>query len=176
MEQTKICRYCGNVVYKDEQTCQYCGNYLFKEHDNPELFCKKCKAPVNTDDNFCQACGAMFNLPPEDIVKERSERHNMAGIPYNIGILLTSFVISIAITVINTLGKGTPIGEIFVLWGISFVAAEILMYIYFLPSIIAIENNNSNGYFIYVCNLFLGVTVVGWILALVLALNSKQKS
>lgn len=172
MGNTKICRYCGNVLYSDAETCEYCGNYLLKEHDNPDLYCKKCKAPVNTDDNFCQECGAMFNMPPEDIIKPKM--HNMAGIPYNIGIFLTSLAIGFAMTVFYTSGKEVSLGENFVYFGIAFVISEILLYIYFLPSILAIENNNRNAYFIYICNLLLGITIVGWIVAMVYATQSKN--
>ena len=175
MGQTKICRYCGNVIYSDEQTCEFCGKFLNKEHDNKDLFCAKCKAPVNTDDNYCQHCGAIFNLEAADKLNEESLKHNINGIPYNLGVLLTSFALSIGITVFNTVGKDITIGKIFAIFGISFIASEILLYIYFLPSILAIENNNRNVYFIYVCNLLFGATVIGWIIALVFALRSNQK-
>lgn len=172
MGDTKICRYCGNVIYSDEETCEFCGKYLLKEHDNPDLFCAKCKAEVNTDDNFCQRCGAVFNIPEEEVIAPI--RHNIAGIPYNIGIFLTSIAASIAITVFYTSGKDT--GFDFAFLGLAFVLAEIFLYIYFLPAILAFENNNPNAYFIYVLNLLLGVTVVGWILALVFALKSDKKA
>lgn len=173
MAQTKICRYCGQVLYSDAETCDYCGRYLFKEHDNPDLVCTKCKSPVNTDDNFCQKCGAVFNIPSEPI-EPLPVRHNIAEIPYNIIVFFTSIAVSIAATVFFTVGKEINIGQIFVYWGVAFVASEILLYIYFLPSIIAIENNNTNAYFIYVCNLLFGVTVVGWIVALVFAFQTRK--
>ena len=175
MSQTKICRYCGSVIYSDQETCEYCGKYLLKEHDNEELFCSKCKAPVNTDDNFCQKCGAVFNLNFNREELMISRKHNMSEIHYNIGILITSFILSIALTILAANGKEPAIGQNLIYFSIAFIGIEIFLYIYLLPSIIAIENNNPNIYLIYICNLLLGITVVGWFVALGLAMQSKQK-
>ena len=174
MGHTKICRYCGNVIDKEAQTCEYCGNYLLKEHDNKDMFCAKCKAEVNTDDNFCQHCGAIFNLEAAKQI-EIKPRRNINGIPDNIGILLTSIALSIAATVFNAGGKEMTLGGNVLFFSIAFIAAEVLLYIYFLPSIIAIENNHRNVYFIYVCNLLFGITVIGWFVVLVFAMQSGQK-
>jgi len=176
MGQTKICRYCGNIVYSDAQTCEFCGKYLLKKHDNPDLYCAKCKAPVNTDDNYCQNCGAVFCIPENNTnIKEEPAKGNLIGIPYNIGILFTSFAASFAITVFLTAGKETSFGQNSIYFCIAFIVAEIFFYIYFLPSIIAIEKNHPNIYPIYFCNLILGITIIGWFVTLFFALQSKQK-
>ena len=173
MGQTKICRFCGNVIYSDAETCEYCGNYLNKPHDNKDLFCSKCKAPVNTDDNFCQRCGAVFRIPEEGQF-EKPFKHNINGIPYHIGILLKAFALSFAITVFAASGKETTFGGNCVFFSIAFVLSEIFLYIYFLPSIIAIENNNRNLCLIYILNLLLGITVIGWFVAIGLAMQSNK--
>ena len=175
MAQTKMCRYCGNIIDIDAQTCRFCGKYLMKPHDNPDLVCEKCKSPVNTDDNFCQRCGAIFSLPEKEYYEEPPEG-NILGIPYNIGILLTAFAASIAITVFYTSGKDTSLGANCIFFSIAFVATEILFYIYFLPSILAIEKNNPNALLIYICNLLLGITIIGWLVTLIMALRSKPKN
>ena len=41
--------------------------------------------------------------------------------------------------------------------------------VYFLPSLVAIERRKQNGTAIFVLNLFLGWTLVGWVVALVWA-------
>lgn len=175
MAHKKMCRYCGKVLPFDAQNCEYCGKYLMKPQDNSGLVCAKCKASVNEDDNFCQKCGAIFNL---DFYKNQEPEplpHNVNGIPYNIGILLTSLAASIAISVFAGSGKEMGIGQYFLYFGIGFIASEVFLYIYFLPSILAFENNNPNAYFIYICNLLLGATVIGWFISLVFALQNKQK-
>ena len=170
MRETKICRYCGQEVDIDAKTCRYCKKDLCKEHDNPELFCKRCKAPVNTDDNFCQRCGAIFDIPEE----VKPAKHNASGIPYNIGILFTSFAVSLAATVFYTSGKTSTFGENSLIYCLAFVVSEIFLYIYFLPSILAIEKNNPNAYLIYICNLLLGVTVIGWLITLIFTMKTNQ--
>ena len=169
MRETKICRFCGNIIYSDEHNCKYCKKNLDVE-DTPDMFCTRCKAPVNIDDNFCQKCGAIFNIPDEPIPVKR----NMLGIPYNIGILLTSLAISLAITVLTTSGKEVTFVDYIIYYCIAFIVSEIVLYVYFLPSVIAIENNHTNTYFIYVFNLLLGITVIGWFAALIFALQSKE--
>ena len=175
MAETKICRYCGNEIFKDAETCEYCGRYLYKKQKTQGLSCTKCKAPVNDDDNFCQYCGAVFNIVQDNIPIQKPVRHNMSGIPYNIIILLTSFALSILITAFMTAGSENTIGGISAILGISFVIAEIFQYIYFVPSIIAIENNNPNMHLIYILNLLLGITVVGWLFAIIFALQKKEE-
>jgi uncharacterized membrane protein len=46
---------------------------------------------------------------------------------------------------------------------------------YFIPSIISIYRHKSNGCAIFVLNLFLGWTVIGWIIALVWACIADSK-
>ena len=177
MGDTKICRYCGKMLYSDAKNCDYCGRYLLKPHDNPDMVCEECKSPVNTDDNFCQACGAIFSLPegydPNAVNELPPRKGNKMGIPYNIIILLKSIAVSIVITVFATVGKETSVGAYFLFAGVSFILAEIFLYIYFLPSIIAIEKNNPNACFVYICNLLLGITIIGWIVSLVMANQSE---
>lgn len=43
----------------------------------------------------------------------------------------------------------------------------ILFAIYFLPSIIAVSKKKKNGVAIFVTNLLLGWTVLGWIISLI---------
>ena len=174
MGQTKICRYCGNIIDVDMENCEYCGQYLYKERDNDDIYCAKCKAPVNTDDNFCQKCGAVFNVPEQSY--DTPMLHNISGIPYNVIILLKSIALSAAVTVFSTVGKETALTQGIIFFVIAFIVAEIFLYLYFLPSIIAIENNSSNTYSVYVCNLLFGVTVIGWFICLHFALSSKKRT
>jgi len=172
MGQTKICRFCGQVIYSEAQTCEFCKRNL-NIPNTKDMFCVKCKSPVNVDDNYCQRCGAIFNIP-ETNDYEVPVRHNMNGIPYNIGILLTSFAASFAITVFATAGKDVSIGMMAIYYVAAFIISEIFLYIYFLPTIMAIENNKPNALFIYICNLLLGVTIIGWFVTLIFSFPSSQ--
>ncbi len=174
MADTKICRYCGNEIFKDAETCEYCGRYLYKKQKTQGLSCTKCNAPVNDDDNYCQYCGAVFNIVQDNTIIKKPVRHNISGIPYNIIILLTSFALSILITAFMTAGTDKSTGGIIIVFSIAFVAAEIIQYLYFIPSIIAIENNNPNVPLVYILNLLLGITGIGWFVAFGLALQKKD--
>ncbi len=169
MSETKICRHCGNEVKSDAIKCKFCKKDLMIP-DTPEMFCTRCNAPVNADDNFCQRCGAIFNIP-EPIEKPA---HNMNGIPYNIGILLKAFALSFAITILVTSGKDISIGVASIYYIVAFILSEIFLYIYFLPSILAIENNKPNMLSLYICNLLFGITIIGWFVTLVFSLPSDQ--
>ena len=180
MSDTKECPYCGNIIDIDAQTCEYCGKSLRKKKAKDELCCAKCKAPVSATDPVCPYCGAIFDYEAASKLKEEKVeediRHNMYGIPYNIVMLLTSLVLSFVITIFIIGGKETTTtGGNILLFSIVFVVAEILLYIYFLPSIIAIEKNNPNIFSIYIFNLLLGVTVIGWFVALIQAMQSNEK-
>ena len=170
MGKTKICRHCGNEIRSDAKKCKFCKKELEIEN-TPDMFCKRCKAPVNEADNFCQYCGAIFNIP-EDL--DNHEKHNINGIPYNLGIFLKALTLSFAVTVFSTSGKDMTSGGTFIYYSVAFLISEVFLYIYFLPSIIAIENNKPNMFFLYICNLFLGVTIVGWFIALKFALSKDD--
>ena len=55
-----------------------------------------------------------------------------------------------------------------------FIISEIFLYIYFLPSILAIENNKPNVLVLYLCNLLFGVTIIGWLVTLVMSFPSDN--
>lgn len=141
-----------------------------------ELHCAKCQAVVTDDDIFCPNCGAAFKAIPPDYVPPEPPPmpHNINGIHYNIVILITSLAASFTLAYILT-NNNPESGNLFVYFGIIFAIAEIFLYIYLLPSIIAIENNNQNLFLIYVLNLLLGGTIIGWFVALVMAISSNQK-
>jgi hypothetical protein len=54
------------------------------------------------------------------------------------------------------------------------ILLAISLAIYFIPSIVASNRNHKNVAAIVVLNLFLGWTVLGWVLALVWAVMSNQ--
>jgi uncharacterized membrane protein len=67
----------------------------------------------------------------------------------------------------HTLSNLTPIETIF-----AIAAVFLILYIYFLPIITAIKKNSPNKTAVVIVNIFFGVTLIGWLVALLLA--SKQ--
>lgn len=54
----------------------------------------------------------------------------------------------------------------------SIILLLFLLALYFLPTIIASRKNHKDGTAIFVLNLFLGWTFVGWVIALVWSVKS----
>lgn len=63
-------------------------------------------------------------------------------------------------TWIGTLGFGTLI---------------VLLFFYFLPTIVALARRHQNGLAIFVLNLLLGWTFIGWAIALIWAFTVVEK-
>lgn len=63
----------------------------------------------------------------------------------------------------------TPIETIFAL-----AALFLVLYLYFLPTITAIKRNSPYKAAAIIVNILFGVTLVGWIVALILASKQQQ--
>lgn len=63
----------------------------------------------------------------------------------------------------------TPIETIF-----SLAALFLVLYLYFLPTITAIKRNSPHKAAAIIVNILFGVTLVGWIIALILASKQQQ--
>jgi hypothetical protein len=67
------------------------------------------------------------------------------------------------------LSNFTPIQTIF-----AIAALFLVLYIYFLPTITAIRRNSPHKAAVVIVNILSGVTLIGWIVALVLASKQPQ--
>lgn len=70
----------------------------------------------------------------------------------------------------RTLSNLTPVEMI-----IAFAALFLLLYIYFLPTITAIKRNSPHKTAVVIVNIIFGVTLVGWLVALLLATKQPQQ-
>jgi len=57
----------------------------------------------------------------------------------------------------------------------GFILFVILIFVYFIPTVVANANRKVNTSAIFVLNLLLGWTLVGWVIALVWALAKEDK-
>jgi len=57
--------------------------------------------------------------------------------------------------------------------GITYIVVSFLLYM--LPTVIAALRNHHNGGAIFVCNLILGWTVIGWCIALIWSFTSTNR-
>lgn len=69
----------------------------------------------------------------------------------------------------HTLSNLTPIEMIF-----ATAALFLVLYIYFLPIITAIKRNSPHKTAVVIVNIFFGVTLIGWLVALLLATKQEQ--
>jgi uncharacterized membrane protein len=58
---------------------------------------------------------------------------------------------------------------------IAFAALFLVLYIYFLPTIMAIKRNSPHKTAVIIVNIFFGVTLIGWLVALLLATKQPQQ-
>lgn len=56
------------------------------------------------------------------------------------------------------------------------VSALVLLFTYFLPTYIAFERNHRNRWLVFLCNLFLGGTLVAWVVCLIWAMSSNRQA
>ena len=70
----------------------------------------------------------------------------------------------------HTLSNLSPIEMI-----IGFAALFLVLYIYFFPTITAIKRHSPHKTTVVILNLFFGFTLIGWIVALVLATKQPQQ-
>ena len=56
----------------------------------------------------------------------------------------------------------------------EFLFLFVLIFIYFLPTFVAYARGHKNALAIFVLNLFLGDTLVGWVVALVWAVYNSD--
>ena len=55
----------------------------------------------------------------------------------------------------------------------GFILLAVMVAVYFLPTLIAMDKKNATQ--VFVVNLFLGFTFVGWVVALVMAVKNEDK-
>ena len=58
---------------------------------------------------------------------------------------------------------------------LEFLLALIAIFIYFLPAIIAYSRGHKNALAIFILDLFLGYTFVGWVGAMIWAVYNSEK-
>ncbi len=59
----------------------------------------------------------------------------------------------------------------------EFIFIFILLFIYFVPTFIAYSRQHKNALAIFILNLFLGYTFIGWVVSLIWAVyNSETKT
>lgn len=66
--------------------------------------------------------------------------------------------------------------DVFLIVSFWFIIIVIAVSIYFIPSIIAFKRGHKNRFAIFLLNFLLGLTSIGWVIALVWAVTNSQDS
>src|SRR6185437_8273552 len=61
------------------------------------------------------------------------------------------------------------------LWGLGWGFTFLLLFPYFLPTIVAVLRRKASSLGIFLLNLFLGWTFIGWVVALIWALSADRR-
>lgn len=57
---------------------------------------------------------------------------------------------------------------------LEIILVLILLLLYFLPTFVACSRHHTNALAIFILNLFLGYTLIGWVVALIWAVYNKD--
>lgn len=57
---------------------------------------------------------------------------------------------------------------------LELLALALIVFVYFIPTIVACSRNHINSLAIFILNLFLGFTLVGWVAALIWAVYKPE--
>ena len=164
-KDTKNCPYCGEIININAKKCKYCKTWIVKQEEE-YIRCPFCQEPVLADAEKCPHCG-------EWLVDESNENSCGCGFanPMVNGIAILSLIILIIGFFIAIFGGGFETFFIALAIAIAFCFG---MYIYFLPTIIAISRNHPQRLAIFLINLFFGETVIGWVGSMVWAVMHRQ--
>lgn len=153
-ESDKFCKNCGNQLVELQTTEEKNNNYYENEDNKGTMTkCPYCYSAVPKYAKKCPKCG------------EWLERDTPLGCYTILSVLvfLSSLGIFNLITEDGVTAFFISLAVVFVLW------------IYFIPAWIAEIRNNPSTTAIFVVNLFLGWSLIGWVIALIWALSGGRR-
>jgi len=152
-------------------------------NQNMNNFCVMCGQPLLPDTRFCGGCGteaAQLRIPAtsqrnvaammEDRATAPSAAPNPSSFHWGYWFWLVVSIV-VALGLFGGAGLGNTIGMNNSLMVFVVVFAALVCLIYCLPAIIAFTRRHRSRWVILAINLAFGATVIGWVIALVWALN-----
>lgn len=154
MSETKQCPYCSNEILTTAKKCKHCHEWLNFE-------CPYCAEVISSSSEQCPYCKSKLIVAQQDNSPKKNKQETTADLSECNKPFLTLQIIVWIIGIICGLKSDMGFG--------LFLAIFIFFYIYFLPTEIADNKRHPNTTAIFVINLFFGVTILGWVGALIWA-------
>ncbi|MBV8470688.1 MAG: superinfection immunity protein [Burkholderiaceae bacterium] len=114
--------------------------------------CRECGHEISTSAAACVKCGA-------PVVAETTSHQKPVD-------AVKLFIYGLALLIFSVCIIGSPNKEGFA----AGTAAMLILYVYFAPSLV-VNSQSKNRVSVFILNLFLGWTLLGWIVALAIAVR-----
>ncbi len=179
-EPRYFCPKCGNEYTLEDLFCKKCGLELDQVNK-----CPHCGAKYETGDVFCGKCGTklptlnimdkiMYSIPVQrgnTTYNPPSDSNDNSGCGCGCATIITGLCI-LGACGLAYIGQEIDIPYIGEATGIVLVG---IVVVYFLPAIIAEARKAEGAFAIFLLDLLLGWTLLGWLVAFVLALCLNRR-
>lgn len=174
LSHENVCPNCGAKVLDNDSFCGICGANLKNTQpniQNPNNVIPQVVLNNTADENTvkCPYCGSKVK---RNIKKCPHCGEWLSGVShFGCG---TAMVLLSIIAGIGSFSFGNEIQLPF-LGAVSGFLLFILVFFYFLPSLIADSRGHDSSFAIFLINLFFGWTAIGWLLCLIIAFTGRSR-
>ena len=178
-QKDNYCKICGEEVTPLDAFCRNCGYDLINDKKpnthQPKIIKKEYVQPEQEEQTYtsytrkCPYCGSILNGRNQKKCPHCGEWLEVSHFGCGAGLLILFIIISIFM---GLAGSGTELPFIgYIGGGTLFVIA----FIYLVPSLIAEARGHESKVAIFIINLLLGWTFLGWVIPLIWACTGRSR-